>query len=465
MSFFFEINIQDKTEINNKDSVLVLGHEETKMSNIIAIVGRPNVGKSTLFNRFTESRKAIVDESAGVTRDRQYGKGIWNGIDFSIIDTGGYAVNSEDIFEGEIRKQVMLAIEESDVIVFVVDVENGVTDMDEEVASVLRRSTKKVFVAVNKVDNNARIIDSHEFYSLGLGEIYCISSMTGSGTGELLDAIVEEFPKDDPEAIEENVPRFAIIGRPNVGKSSFINALIGVDRNMVTDIAGTTRDAIHTRYNQFGHDFYLIDTAGLRKRTKVKEDVEFYSTMRSIRAIEDSDVCILILDATRGMESQDVSIFHLIDRNKKGLVILVNKWDLIEKDNTSTNEYTKKIKERIAPFIDVPIMFISALSKQRILKALETAVEVYENRSKKIKTSELNEVMLKAIESYPPPSIKGKFVKIKYVVQLPSQTPSFAFFANLPQYVKEPYRRYLENQIRENFNFSGVPVQIYIRKK
>jgi len=435
------------------------------MSNIIAIVGRPNVGKSTLFNRMTESRKAIVDESAGVTRDRQYGKGVWNGIDFSIIDTGGYAVNSEDIFEGEIRKQVMLAIEEADVILFVVDVENGVTDMDEEVAAVLRRSKKNVFIAVNKVDNNARIIDSHEFYSLGLGELYCISSMTGSGTGELLDAIVDVFPKDDPEAIEENVPRFAIIGRPNVGKSSFINALIGEERNMVTEIAGTTRDAIHTRYNKFGHDFYLIDTAGLRKRTKVKEDVEFYSTMRSIRAIEDSDVCILILDATRGMEAQDVSIFHLIDRNKKGLVILVNKWDLIEKDNASTNEFTKQIKERIAPFVDVPIMFISALSKQRILKALETAVEVYENRSKKIKTSELNDVMLKAIEAYPPPSIKGKFVKIKYVTQLPSQTPSFAFFANLPQYVKEAYRRYLENKIRENFNFSGVPIQIYIRKK
>ena len=413
----------------------------------------------------TESRKAIVDESAGVTRDRQYGKGVWNGIDFSIIDTGGYAVNSEDIFEGEIRKQVMLAIDESDVILFVVDVENGITDMDEEVAAVLRRSSKRVFVAVNKVDNNMRINDSHEFYSLGLGEIYCISSMTGSGTGELLDAIVEEFPKDDPEVIEENVPRFAIIGRPNVGKSSFINALIGVDRNMVTDIAGTTRDAIHTRYNQFGHDFYLIDTAGLRKRTKVKEDVEFYSTMRSIRAIEDSDVCILILDATRGMESQDVSIFHLIDRNKKGLVILINKWDLIEKDNSSTLEFTKQIKERIAPFVDVPILFISALTKQRILKALETAVEVYENRSKKIKTSELNDVMQKAIEAYPPPSIKGKYVKIKYVTQLPSQTPSFAFFANLPQYVKEPYRRYLENQIRENFNFSGVPIQVYIRKK
>jgi len=435
------------------------------MSNIIAIVGRPNVGKSTLFNRMTESRKAIVDESAGVTRDRQYGKGVWNGIDFSIIDTGGYAVNSEDIFEGEIRKQVMLAIEEADVILFVVDVENGVTDMDEEVASVLRRSKKNVFIAVNKVDNNARIIDSHEFYSLGLGELYCISSMTGSGTGELLDAIVETFPKNVEEEIEENVPRFAIIGRPNVGKSSFINALIGVERNMVTDIAGTTRDAIHTRYNKFGHDFYLIDTAGLRKRTKVKEDVEFYSTMRSIRAIEDSDVCILIIDATRGMEAQDVSIFHLIDRNKKGLVILVNKWDLVEKDNSSTIEFTKQIKERISPFVDVPIMFISALTKQRILKALETAVEVYENRSKKIKTSELNEVMLKAIEAYPPPSIKGKFVKIKYVTQLPSQTPSFAFFANLPQYVKEAYRRYLENKIRENFNFSGVPIQIYIRKK
>jgi GTPase len=435
------------------------------MSNIIAIVGRPNVGKSTLFNRMTESRKAIVDESAGVTRDRQYGKGVWNGIDFSIIDTGGYAVNSEDIFEGEIRKQVMMAIEEADVILFVVDVENGVTDMDEEVAAVLRRSTKKVFIAVNKVDNNARIIDSHEFYSLGLGEIYCISSMTGSGTGELLDAIVEEFPKEVESELDETIPHFAIIGRPNVGKSSFINALIGEDRNMVTDIAGTTRDAIHTRYNKFGHDFYLIDTAGLRKRTKVKEDVEFYSTMRSIRAIEDSDVCILILDATRGMESQDVSIFHLIDRNKKGLVILVNKWDLIEKDNASTNEFTKQIKERIAPFVDVPIMFISALSKQRILKALETAVEVFENRSKKVKTSELNEVMLKAIEDYPPPSIKGKFVKIKYVTQLPSQTPSFAFFANLPQYVKEAYRRYLENKIRENFNFSGVPIQIYIRKK
>ena len=435
------------------------------MSNIIAIVGRPNVGKSTLFNRLTESRKAIVDESSGVTRDRQYGKGVWNGIDFSVIDTGGYAVTAEDIFEGEIRKQVMLAIEESDVIVFVVDVENGVTDMDEEVATVLRRSTKKVFIAVNKVDNNSRIIDSHEFYSLGLGELYCISSMTGSGTGELLDAIVEVFPKDAPEQTEDNIPHFAIIGRPNVGKSSFINALTGVEGNIVTDIAGTTRDSIHTRYNKFGHDFYLVDTAGLRKRTKVKEDVEFYSTMRSIRAIEDSDVCLLILDATRGMESQDVSIFHLIDRNKKGLVILVNKWDLVEKDNSSTIEFTKTIKERIAPFVDVPILFISALSKQRILKALETSVEVYENRTRKIKTSELNEVMLKAIEAYPPPAIKGKFVKIKYVVQLPSKTPSFAFFANLPQYVKEPYRRYLENKVRENFNFSGVPVQIFIRKK
>ena len=435
------------------------------MSNIIAIVGRPNVGKSTLFNRLTETRKAIVDESAGVTRDRQYGKSVWNGVDFSVIDTGGYAVNSDDIYEGEIRRQVMLAIDEADVILFVVDVENGITDMDEEVATVLRRSTKKVFLAVNKVDNNKRILDAHEFYSLGLGEIYCISSMTGSGTGELLDAIVPEFPEKDNDVFDDNIPKFAVIGRPNVGKSSFINALTGEERNIVTENAGTTRDAIHTRYTTFGHDFYLVDTAGLRKRTKVKEDVEFYSVMRSVRTIEDSDVCILILDATRGMEAQDVSIFHLIERNKKGCVILVNKWDLIEKDNSSTNDFTKQIQERIAPFVDVPIVYTSALSKQRILKALETAVEVYANRTKKIKTSELNEVMLKAIESYPPPSIKGKFVKIKYVTQLPSQTPSFAFFANLPQYIKEPYRRYLENKIRENFNFSGMPIQIYIRKK
>ena len=435
------------------------------MSNIIAIVGRPNVGKSTLFNRLTETRKAIVDESAGVTRDRQYGKSVWNGVDFSVIDTGGYAVNSDDIYEGEIRRQVMLAIDEADVILFVVDVENGITDMDEEVATVLRRSTKKVFLAVNKVDNNKRILDAHEFYSLGLGEIYCISSMTGSGTGELLDAIVPEFPEKDNDVFDDNIPKFAVIGRPNVGKSSFINALTGEERNIVTENAGTTRDAIHTRYTKFGHDFYLVDTAGLRKRTKVKEDVEFYSVMRSVRTIEDSDVCILILDATRGMEAQDVSIFHLIERNKKGCVILVNKWDLIEKDNSSTNDFTKQIQERIAPFVDVPIVYTSALSKQRILKALETAVEVYANRTKKIKTSELNEVMLKAIESYPPPSIKGKFVKIKYVTQLPSQTPSFAFFANLPQYIKEPYRRYLENKIRENFNFSGMPIQIYIRKK
>lgn len=423
------------------------------------------MGKSTLFNRLTESRKAIVDEMAGVTRDRQYGKGVWNGIDFSIIDTGGYAVNSEDSFEEEIRKQVMIAIEESDVIIFVVDVENGVTDMDEEVAEVLRRSSKKVFLVVNKVDNNSRIIDSHEFYSLGLGELFCVSSMTGSGTGDLLDAVVAEFPEKVEEEPEERIPHFAIIGRPNVGKSSFINALTGEERNIVTDIAGTTRDAIHTRYNKFGHDFILVDTAGLRKRTKVKEDVEFYSTMRSIRAIEDSDVCILMIDATRGMEAQDVSIFHLIERNKKGVVLLVNKWDLVEKDNTSTITFTKAIKERIAPFVDVPIVFISALTKQRILKALETAVEVYENRTKKVKTSELNDVMLEAIEAYPPPSIKGKFVKIKYVTQLPSKTPSFAFFANLPQYVKEPYRRYLENKIRDKFNFSGVPVQIFMRKK
>jgi GTPase len=435
------------------------------MSNIVAIVGRPNVGKSTLFNRLTESRKAIVDEISGVTRDRQYGKATWNGIDFSVIDTGGYSINSEDLFESEIRKQVIIAIEESDIILFAVDVETGVTDMDQEVADILRRSSKKVLLVVNKVDNNTRIIDSHEFYSLGLGELFCISSMTGSGTGDLLDAIVSSFPEKPEHEDEEKIPRFAIIGRPNVGKSSFINALIGEERNIVTDIAGTTRDSIHTRYNQFGHDFYLVDTAGLRKRSKKKEDVEFYSTMRSIRAIEDSDVCVLIIDATRGMEAQDVSIFHLIERNKKGVVILVNKWDLVEKDNSSTNDFTKAIKEKITPYADVPILFISALTKQRLLKALETAVEVYENRMKKIKTSELNDVMLEAIKAYPPPSIKGKFVKIKYVTQLPSQTPSFAFFANLPQYVNEPYRHYLENKIREKFNFSGVPLQIYLRKK
>jgi GTP-binding protein len=436
------------------------------MSNIVAIVGRPNVGKSTLFNRLVESRKAIVDEMAGVTRDRNYGKSVWNGIEFSVIDTGGYVVNSDDVFEGEIRKQVHLAIDEADVIIFTVDVEGGITDLDQAITAILRRVTKPVFLAVNKVDNNQRILEASEFYGLGLGEhLFCISSMNGSGTGDLLDAVVASFPKKAREDEDEDIPRFAVVGRPNVGKSSFINALIGTERNIVTDIAGTTRDSIHTRYNKYGHDFYLIDTAGLRKKAKMKEDVEFYSVLRSVRTIEDSDVCMLLIDAERGVESQDISIFNLILRNKKGVVILVNKWDLVEKDNSSVKKFTEVIHERIAPFVDVPIIFMSALSKQRIYKALETAVEVYKNRKQKVKTSELNDVLLEAIGNYPPPAIKGKFVKIKYVTQLPSPTPSFAFFANLPQYIKEPYRRYIENQIREHFNFSGIPIQIFFRKK
>lgn len=436
------------------------------MSNIVAIVGRPNVGKSTLFNRLVENRKAIVDEMAGVTRDRNYGKSVWNGVEFSVIDTGGYVMNSDDVFEGEIRKQVHLAIEEADVIIFAVDVEGGITDLDEAIAAILRRVTKPVFLAVNKVDNNQRILDASEFYGLGIGtQLYCISAINGSGTGDLLDAVVAAFPKRERAEEEEEIPRFAVVGRPNVGKSSFINALIGEERNIVTDIAGTTRDSIHTRYNKYGHDFFLIDTAGLRKKAKVKEDVEFYSVLRSVRTIEDSDVCMLLIDAERGVEAQDVSIFNLILRNMKGVVILVNKWDLVEKDNSSVKKFTEMIHERIAPFTDVPVIFMSALSKQRIYKALETAEEVYQSRKQKVKTSELNNVLLEAIEKYPPPAIKGKFVKIKYVTQLPSPTPSFAFFANLPQYIKDPYKRYIENQIRENFNFSGVPIQIFFRKK
>ncbi len=436
------------------------------MSNIVAIVGRPNVGKSTLFNRLVESRKAIVDEMAGVTRDRNYGKSEWNGVEFSVIDTGGYVVNSDDVFEGEIRKQVHLAIDEADVIIFTVDVEGGITDLDQAIATILRRVTKPVFLVVNKVDNNQRLLEASEFYGLGMSDhLFSISAMNGSGTGDLLDAVVASFPKKKNEPIEEDIPRFAVVGRPNVGKSSFINSLIGEERNIVTDIAGTTRDSIHTRYNKYGYDFYLVDTAGLRKKAKVKEDVEFYSVLRSVRTIEDSDVCMLLIDAERGVESQDVSIFNLILRNRKGVVILVNKWDLIEKDTHSVKKFTEVIHERIAPFVDVPIICMSALSKQRIYKALETAVEVYQNRKQKVKTSELNDVLLEAIEKYPPPSIKGKFIKIKYVTQLPSPTPSFALFANLPQYIKEPYRRYVENQIREHFNFSGIPIQIFFRKK
>jgi len=434
-------------------------------SRIVAIVGRPNVGKSTMFNRLVEQRKAIVNETAGVTRDRNYGKGEWNGVEFSVIDTGGYVVNSDDIFEAEINKQVHLAIDEADVITFVVDVESGITDLDDAIASILRKSGKKVVLVINKVDNHNRIPDAQEFYGLGLGEIYCISSMTGSGTGEMLDALVEQFPHKDPLVEEHELPHLSVVGRPNVGKSSFINALIGEDRNIVTNVAGTTRDSIHTRYNKFGYDFNIVDTAGLRKRPKVNEDLEFYSVLRSVRTIENSDVCLLLIDATRGVEAQDVNIFNLAVKNKKGVVVLVNKWDLIDKDTMTTKKMTEEIQMRLAPFTDVPILFISALTKQRVHKALEVAMEVNANRKQRIKTSELNEVLLEAIEKYGPPSVKGKFVKIKYCTQLPSPTPAFALFANLPQYIKEPYRRYIENQLRDNFNFTGVPIQIYFRQK
>lgn len=434
-------------------------------SKIVAIVGRPNVGKSTLFNRLIEQRKAIVDETAGVTRDRNYGKGQWNGVEFSVIDTGGYVVNSDDVFEAEINKQVHLAIDEADVILFMVDVEAGITDLDDAIAQILRRSKKEVVLSVNKVDNNNRILDAQEFYAMGLGEIFCISSMTGSGTGDLLDEVVARLPVNEAEDEEHELPYISVVGRPNVGKSSFINALLGENRNIVTDVAGTTRDSIHTRYNKFGHDFMIVDTAGLRKKGKVHEDLEFYSVLRSVRTIESSDVCLLMIDATRGVEAQDVNIFNLIVRNKKGVVILVNKWDLIEKDTHSTKKITEEIKDRLAPFVDVPIIFISAITKQRVHKALETAIEVHENRKQRVKTSELNEVLLEAIENYGPPTVKGKFIKIKYCTQLPSPTPSFALFANLPQYIKEPYRRYIENQLRDHFNFTGVPIQIYFRQK
>lgn len=435
------------------------------MSRIVAIVGRPNVGKSTLFNRFVESRKAIVDDVSGVTRDRIYGKCLWNGVEFSVIDTGGYVANSDDVFEEQIRKQVHLALEEADVVLFVVDVEAGITDLDADMAILMRRTKKPVLVVVNKVDNHQRQPDAQEFYALGLGELYTISSMSGSGTGELLDEVVKLLPDTPQVEEEEELPKFTVVGRPNVGKSSFINALIGEERNIVTDIAGTTRDALHTRYNKFGYDFIIIDTAGLRKKAKVKEDLEFYSVLRSVRTIEEADVCLLMIDADRGMEAQDVNIFNLIIRNRKGVVILVNKWDLVEKDNYTTGKFQKEIRERLEPFDDVPVIFISALTKQRIHKALETAVNVYKSRSQKIKTSDLNEVMLKAIEAYPPPAWKGKYIKIKYCTQLPTTTPSFAFFANLPQYIKEPYKRYLENQLRENFDFTGVPIQVYFRQK
>lgn len=436
------------------------------MSTIVAIVGRPNVGKSTLFNRLIKRREAIVDSVSGVTRDRNYGKSEWNGKEFSVIDTGGYIKGSDDIFEAEIRKQVELAIDESDVIMFVVDVEEGITPMDDEVAKLLRKITKPVIVVVNKVDNAMREKDAYEFYNLGLGDYITISSTSGSGTGELLDELIKVFP-DKPEPTQEEIelPRFAVVGRPNAGKSSFINALIGVDRYIVTDIAGTTRDSIDTKYDRFGFEFNLVDTAGIRRKAKVKEDLEFYSVMRSVRAIEHSDVCILMIDATRGFEGQDQSIFWLAAKNRKGIIILVNKWDLVEKDTMSTRDYENKIKKELEPFTDVTILFVSALTKQRLLKALEETVKVYENRKQRIATSKFNDHMLKLIEAYPPPALKGKYVKIKYCMQLPTPTPQFVFFANLPQYVKEPYKRFLENKIRENWDFSGVPIDIYIREK
>ena len=437
------------------------------MGNLVAIVGRPNVGKSTLFNRLTKTRQAIVNEQAGTTRDRQYGKSEWLGKEFSVVDTGGWVVNSDDVFEEEIRKQVMLAIEEADVILFVVDIMNGVTDLDMDVAGILRRSKTPVIVVANKADSNNLLYNAAEFYSLGLGDPYCISAMSGSGTGDLLDLVMSKFKKESPEELEEDIPRFAVVGRPNVGKSSIVNAFIGEDRNIVTEIAGTTRDSIYTRYNKFGFDFYLVDTAGIRKKNKVTEDLEYYSVIRSIRSIENADVCILMLDATRGIEGQDLNIFSLIQRNQKGLVVVVNKWDLVEnKDVKVMNTFVDAVRNRLAPFTDFPIIFTSALTKQRIFKVLEAAKEVYEARMMKIPTSRLNEEMLPLIEAYPPPSNKGKYIKIKYCTQLPNtKVPSFVFFANLPQYVKEPYRRFLENKMRERWSLSGTPINIFIRQK
>ena len=434
------------------------------VNSIVAIVGRPNVGKSTLFNRMVQRRDAIVDAVSGVTRDRHYGKSDWNGKEFSLIDTGGYSIGSDDVFEEEIRKQVQLAIEEADIIIFVVDVESGIMPMDTAVAEILRKEKKPVFLTVNKVDNAMRESDATEFYSLGLGEYYSISSINGSGTGDLLDAMVEEIPDTSTEETDE-LPRFAVVGRPNAGKSSFINALVGEERNIVTDIAGTTRDSIDTKYNRFGFEFNLVDTAGIRKKSKVKEDLEFYSVMRAVRAIEHSDVILLILDATRGFEGQDKNIFWLAEKNKKGIVILVNKWDLIDKETNTLRDFEANVRKETAPFTDVPIVFISALTKQRVFKAIETAVTVFENRKKRVPTNKLNDTLLPIIKNYPPPSIKGKYVKIKYCTQLPTPTPQFAFFANLPQYVKDPYKRFIENQLRKEFNFNGVTIVIYFRKK
>ncbi len=437
------------------------------MANLVAIVGRPNVGKSTLFNRLTRSRHAIVSDTAGTTRDRQYGKCSWNGQEFSVVDTGGWVVNSDDIFEDAIRKQVLVATEEADLVLFLVDVETGLTDWDEDVALILRRAKLPVILVANKVDNSAEYYEAAEFYKLGLGEPFCISAATGGGTGDLLDTIIDRFPFENKEEVEDDIPRFAVVGRPNAGKSSIINAFIGEDRNIVTEIAGTTRDSIYTRFDKFGFDFYLVDTAGIRRKNKVSEDLEFYSVMRSIRAIEHSDVCILMIDATRGIEAQDMNIFQLIQKNNKSLVVVVNKWDLVaDKDQKVIDTFVNAIHDRMAPFVDFPIIFASALTKQRIFKVLETAKDVYLNRKAHVGTSKLNEVMLPIIEATPPPSIKGKYIKIKYCTQLPNtQIPSFVFYANLPQYVKEPYRRFLENKIRENWSMHGCPINVFIRQK
>ncbi|MDR1226380.1 MAG: ribosome biogenesis GTPase Der [Prevotellaceae bacterium] len=432
---------------------------------IVAIVGRPNVGKSTLFNRLVGMHEAIVDEVAGVTRDRHYGKSDWNGKEFSVVDTGGFAINSGDKFEEDIRKQVLVAIDEADVILFMVDVTGGITDYDEAIAQVLRCSKKHVILVANKVDNNERIYDSHVFHRFGLGNLYCVCSLSGSGTGEVLDEVVQRLPDTEEEDIA-GIPRIAIVGKPNVGKSSIINAFLGEERSIVTPIAGTTRDSVYTRYNKFGHDFFLVDTAGMRKKGKVTEDLEFYSVMRAIRAIEHSDVCILMMDATLGVEAQDLSIFNLIVRNKKGCVIVVNKWDLVtDKETNTMKEYKEAIQKRIAPFNDVPIIFTSVVEKQRIFDVISWAAKAYENKTRRISTAKLNEAMLPAIDAYPPPAIKGKYVKIKYITQLPTPFPAFAFFCNLPQYVREPYKRYLENKLRDNYEFTGVPIQIFMRQK
>ncbi|MBO4745296.1 MAG: ribosome biogenesis GTPase Der [Bacteroidales bacterium] len=434
------------------------------MSNILAIVGRPNVGKSTLFNRLVGSRTAIVDSVSGVTRDRHYGKSEWTGYNFSVIDTGGYVIGSDDVFESEISKQVVLAIEEADVILFMVDVNDGLNAMDEDVAALLRKSNKPVIVACNKADSSEKFFQGGDFYALGLGEVFPISAMTGTGTGELLDEIVKHFTKEEEEE-DVDLPRFAVVGRPNVGKSSIINAFLGNDRNIVTPVAGTTRDSIYTKYNNFGFEFYLVDTAGVRKKSKINEDIEFYSVMRSIKTIENSDVCILMIDATQGIEAQDLNIFSLIQRNNKGVVIVVNKWDLIEKDSNTHLHYREMVAEKIAPFNDVPIIFTSVLNKQRIYNVIETAIKVYENKTRKIMKSKLNDIMLPIVKETPPPVYKGKTIKIKYITQLNKDYPVFIFFCNLPQYIRDPYKRYVENKLRQNFDFKGVPLTLYFREK